>query len=203
MQEILKLHSESPKSHVIEVITAVGVNTAHVKGAADDLAVGPQTVLDVIAPVSVANGIGVSGAASAGVTSLDLDHDLIDLIELRSCGVERLRSVVTSGDTLGLSIRTGRTSWAIRASVIASVVSAASVISAASVVSVASVVSAASVLSAASAVFAISISAAGLNTNRVEGVLCIVGPVDVTDFIGVMNVSLLNTKGVEGVVSDR
>ena len=84
MQEIFELHSESPKSHVIEVITAVSVNAAHVKCAADNLAVGPQTVLDVVAPVGIANVIGVSGAAGACVTSLDLDHDLIDLIELRS-----------------------------------------------------------------------------------------------------------------------
>ena len=168
MQEILELQSESPKSHVIEVITAIGVNAAHVEGAADDLAVGPQTVLDVVAPVGVANVIGVSSAAGACVTSLDLDHDLIDLIELRSGRVERVRSVVTSSDTFGLSIRTVGTSGAIRASLIASVVSAASVISAASVVSSASVVSAAS---AESAVIAISISAAGLNTKGVEGIV--------------------------------
>ena len=151
MQEILELHSESPESHVIEVIAAIGVNAAHVEGAADDLAVGSQTVLSVIAPVGVANVIGVSGAANTGVTSLDLDHDLIDLIELRSGRVERLRSVVTSGDSLGVSIATV---GAVRASAIVILV-------------VVTVVSAAFVV----AMFVVSISADGLNTNRVEGVV--------------------------------
>jgi hypothetical protein len=151
MQEISELHSESPKSHVIDIITAIGVNAAHVEGAADDLAVGSQTILPVIAPVGVAYVVGVSGAANAGVTSLDLDHDLIDLIELRSGGVERLRSVVTSGDTLGSSITTV---GAIGASVIVILV-------------VMTVVSAALVV----AMFVVSISADGLNTNRVEGVV--------------------------------
>ena len=151
MQEISELHSESPKSHVIDIITAIGVNAAHVEGAADDLAVGSQTILPVIAPVGVAYVVGVSGAANAGVTSLDLDHDLIDLIELRSGGVERLRSVVTSGDTLGSSITTV---GAIGASAIVILV-------------VVTVVSAALVV----AMFVVSISADGLNTNRVEGVV--------------------------------
>ena len=151
MQEISELHSESPKSHVIDIITAIGVNAAHVEGAADDLAVGSQTILPVIAPVGVAYVVGVSGAANAGVTSLDLDHDFIDLIELRSGGVERLRSVVTSGDTLGSSITTV---GAIGASAIVILV-------------VVTVVSAALVV----AMFVVSISADGLNTNRVEGVV--------------------------------
>ena len=151
MQEISELHSESPKSHVIDIITAIGVNAAHVEGAADDLAVGSQTILPVIAPVGVAYVVGVSGAANAGVTSLDLDHDFIDLIELRSGGVERLRSVVTSGDTLGSSITTV---GAIGASAIVILV-------------VMTVVSAALVV----AMFVVSISADGLNTNRVEGVV--------------------------------
>ena len=151
MQEISELHSESPKSHVIDIITAIGVNAAHVEGAADDLAVGSQTILPVIAPVGVAYVVGVSGAANAGVTSLDLDHDLIDLIELRSGGVERLRSVVTSGDTLGSSFTTV---GAIGASAIVILV-------------VMTVVSAALVV----AMFVVSISADGLNTNRVEGVV--------------------------------
>ena len=151
MQEILEFHSESPKSHVIDVITAVGVNAAHVEGAADDLAVGSQTILPVIAPVGVAYVVGVSGAANASVTSLDLDHDLIDLIELRSGRVERLRSVVTSGDTLGSSITTV---GAIGASAIVILV-------------VVTVVSAALVV----AMFVVSISADSLNTNRVEGVV--------------------------------
>ena len=150
MQEILELHSESPESHVIDVITAIGVNAAHVEGAADDLAVGSQTVLSVIAPVGVANVIGVSGAANTGVTSLDLDHDLIDLIELRSGRVERLRSVVTSGDSLGVSITTGGAG-------------ASSIV----ILVVVTVVSAAFVV----AMFVVSISADGLNTNRVEGVV--------------------------------
>ena len=150
MQEISELHSESPKSHVIDVITAVGVNAAHVEGAADDLAVGSQTILPVIAPVGVAYVVGVSGAANASVTSLDLDHDLIDLIELRSGRVERLRSVVTSGDTLGSSITTvGAGASAIVIFVVVTVVSAALVV----------------------AMFVVSISADGLNTNRVEGVV--------------------------------
>ena len=150
MQEILELHSESPESHVIDVITAIGINAAHVEGAADDLAVGSQTVLSVIAPVGVANVIGVSDAANTGVTSLDLDHDLIDLIELRSGRVERLRSVVTSGDSLGVSITTGGAG-------------ASSIV----ILVVVTVVSAAFVV----AMFVVSISADGLNTNRVEGVV--------------------------------
>ena len=150
MQEILELHSESPESHVIEVIAAISVNAAHVEGAADDLAVGSQTVLSVIAPVGVANVIGVSSAANTGVTSLDLDHDLIDLIELRSGRVERLRSVVTSGDSLGVSITTGGAG-------------ASSIV----ILVVVTVVSAAFVV----AMFVVSISADGLNTNRVEGVV--------------------------------
>jgi hypothetical protein len=153
MQEISELHSESPKSHVIDIITAIGVNAAHVEGAADDLAVGSQTILPVIAPVGVAYVVGVSGAANAGVTSLDLDHDFIDLIELRSGGVERLRSVVTSGDTLGSSITMvgaiGAGASAIVILVFVTVVSAALVV----------------------AMFVASISVAGLNTNRVEGVV--------------------------------
>jgi len=150
MQEISDLHSESPKSHVIDIITAIGVNAAHVEGAADDLAVGSQTILPVIAPVGVAYVVGVSGAANASVTSLDLDHDLIDLIELRSGRVERLRSVVTSGDTLGSSITTvGAGASAIVIFVVVTVVSAALVV----------------------AMFVVSISADGLNTNRVEGVV--------------------------------
>ena len=151
MREISDLHSESPKSHVIDIITAIGVNAAHVEGAADDLAVGSQTILPVIAPVGVAYVVGVSGAANAGVTSLDLDHDFIDLIELRSGGVERLRSFVTSGDTLGSSITTV---GAIGASAIVILV-------------VVTVVSAALVV----AMFVVSISADGLNTNRIEGVV--------------------------------
>jgi len=150
MQEISELHSESPKSHVIDIITAIGVNAAHVEGAADDLAVGSQTILPVIAPVGVAYVVGVSGAANASVTSLDLDHDLIDLIELRSGRVERLRSVVTSGDTLGSSITTvGAGASAIVIFVVVTVVSAALVV----------------------AMIVVSISADGLNTNRVEGVV--------------------------------
>jgi hypothetical protein len=152
MQEISELHSESPKSHVIDIITAIGVNAAHVEGAADDLAVGSQTVLSVIAPVGVTNVVGISGAANAGVTSLDLNHDLIDLIEMRSGGVERLRSVVTSGDT---PIRSSITTvGAIGASAIVILV-------------VVTVVSAALVVP----MFVASISVAGLNTNRVEGVV--------------------------------
>ena len=150
MEEISEFHSESPKSHVIDVITAVGVNAAHVEGAADDLAVGSQTILPVIAPVGVAYVVGVSGATNAGVTSLDLYHDFIDLIELRSGGVERLRSVVTSGDTLGSSITTvGAGASAIVIFVVVTVVSAALVV----------------------AMFVVSISADSLNTNRVEGVV--------------------------------
>ena len=121
------------------------------EGAADDLAVGSQTVLSVIAPVGVANVIGVSSAANTGVTSLDLDHDLIDLIELRSGRVERLRSVVTSGDSLGVSITT------VGASGASSIV----------ILVVVTVVSAALVV----AMFVVSISANGLDTNRVEGVV--------------------------------
>lgn len=183
MQEISELHSESPKSHVIHVIAAIGVNTAHVEGAADDLAVGSQTVLSVIAPVGVANVIGVSSAANTGVTSLDLNHDLIDLIELRSGGVERVISLVTSGDTLGSSIATvgvHAVDFVESDSDVASVASANFVVSAASVVSavIATSVSAAGLntKSAISAVIARSISAAGLNINGVEGV-CSVGSV--------------------------
>jgi hypothetical protein len=45
----------------------------------------------------------VEYAAIANEASLCLDHHLIDLIELRSGGVERLRSVVISGDTPDVS----------------------------------------------------------------------------------------------------
>ena len=103
MQERMEIDSESPWSHVIEVIAAVGVNAAQVEGAIDYLTVGPQTILMIIAPVGVANVKGVSGAAIASEASLDLDHDLIDLIEMRSGGVERLMSAVTRGDILWLS----------------------------------------------------------------------------------------------------
>ena len=123
MQVILTLQSESPKSHVILVITAVGVDAAHVKDGADDSAVGSQTVLDVITPVSVTNVVGISGAASASVASLDLDHDLFDRIELSSGGEETLKSV---GDNLGLSLRLSRVGRAIRETI--SVVTAASVV---------------------------------------------------------------------------
>jgi hypothetical protein len=83
-------------------------------------------------------------------------------------------------------------SGTIRASVI-------DIFSVASVVSATFFVSAASVISA---VFAISKSAAGLHTNRVEGVLSIVGPVDLwVSIIDVINVGLLNTNGVVGFIS--
>jgi hypothetical protein len=170
MQEISDLHSESPKSHVIDIITAIGVNAAHVEGAADDLAVGSQTILPVIAPVGVTNVVGISGAANASVTSLDLDHDLIDLIELRSGRVERLRSVVTSGDTLG-SVSVSRVSPALLdvLLVVGSSITTVGAIGASAIVIlvVVTVVSAALVV----AMFVVSISADGLNTNRVEGVV--------------------------------
>ena len=169
MQEISELHSESPKSHVIDVITAVGVNAAHVEGAADDLAVGSQTILPVIAPVGVAYVVGVSGAANASVTSLNLDHDLIDLIELRSGRVERLRSVVTSGDTLG-SVSVSRVSPALLDVLLvvgSSITTVGAGASAIVILVVVTVISAALVV----AMFVVSISADGLNTNRVEGVV--------------------------------
>ena len=104
MQERMEIDSVSPCSHVILVIAAVGVNAAQVEGEADYLTVGPQTILMIIAPVGVANEKGVKlVAASASVASFLLDHDLIDLIEMRSGGVERLMSVVTRGDILWLS----------------------------------------------------------------------------------------------------
>ena len=104
MQERMEIDSVSPWSHVFVVIAAVGVNAAQVEVEADYLTVGPQTILIIIAPVGVANEkVEKLVSASAKVASFILDHYLIDLIEMRSGGVERLMSAVTRGDILWLS----------------------------------------------------------------------------------------------------
>ena len=97
MQAILNLFSEVPRvSNVIIVVFAL------VDCARGDIAGDPAPVFGVTATVGVANFIGVSEicfATSASVPSVNLNDDLIDLVKLRFGGVERLRSLVISGDT--------------------------------------------------------------------------------------------------------
>jgi hypothetical protein len=101
MLAILKLFSEVPRvSYVIIVVFAL------VDCARGDVAGDPAPVFGVTATVGVANFIGVSEiclAASASVASVNLNHDLIDLVKLRFGGVERLRSLFISGDTRDVS----------------------------------------------------------------------------------------------------
>ena len=77
--EIRLMISESPLSHVIPIFTAVSVNAADVKVGAHHLTVSSETVLSVIAPVSVTDVESVPNTANAGITSLDLDKDFISL----------------------------------------------------------------------------------------------------------------------------
>ena len=214
MQVILTLKSESPKSHVILVITAVGVEAALVKGAAEDLTPGSQIILEVITPVEVTNREDISVAANANVASIHLDLDLFDRIELSSGGEETLKSV---GDNLGLSLRVGRAiretisvvsaasvvlaasvsavSVLVASAVLAASVVLASAVLAASVVLIASAVLAASVINAASAVIA-----AGLDTNAVGtidaiGTIDAFGTFDAGDVIGNIDTVALEGNG--------
>ena len=101
MQEILKLLSIFPG-----VRYQIPVIFAPVNCACADIAGNTAVKFKVTATVGIANFIGVSKifiGASASVASLNLDHHLIDLVELRYGGVERLRSLVICGDTRDVS----------------------------------------------------------------------------------------------------
>ncbi len=74
---MIKLESsESPLSHIVNVSAAVSTDAAEVKSAAHNLAVSSETVLSVIAPISVANVELVVDTADASIASLNLDHDV-------------------------------------------------------------------------------------------------------------------------------